>query len=125
MIGSRSSGLIDGADSGASTFAASGPRPSSGRPARRRRARAFPADRQPFRARERIGDGAASSGHTRAPGNTPATSVVGIRNRRSPEKPTTSACAYGSVLPGGSSIVHSAPTDSRRPIASSTSPPRA
>ena len=37
--------------------------------------------------------GADSSGHTRAPGNRPETSVVGIRNILSPPKPTTSASA--------------------------------
>ena len=31
---------------------------------------------------------------TRAPGSRPATSVWGIRNRRSPAKPTTSASAW-------------------------------
>jgi hypothetical protein len=60
-----------------------------------------------------------STGNTCAPGTMPSMSLCGIRNRRSPLKPTTSA---SSCAPFGSGTVHAAPTGSLSPTASMTRP---
>src|SRR5471032_2394991 len=128
-MGARPSGLAGRTLMGALSLTSSGPRLSSGRPAPsstrpsssgptgRWRARSLGRrrgwDRLPGRGI--IG----STGNTRVPGTMPSTSLCGIRNSRSPSKPTTSA---STLPPLGSGTVQAAPTARRRPTASITSP---
>jgi hypothetical protein len=60
-----------------------------------------------------------SIGNTREPGTTPSTSDCGIRNRRSPSKPTTSASMRA---PDATGIMQALPTASLRPTHSITRP---
>ena len=111
VMGARVSGLIGTPVRRVRSSQPTGPLPSSGSPA--------PSMTRPSNSGPTLTVPAPGRGITRALGLRPWMSPVGIRNSRSPEKPTTSASTR---LPSPATTSQRSPTAAWQPCASSVSP---